>query len=48
MLWFRNQLLDSPVLEHKTQEEHEDAKCPEDNGWRHFTILSVANPDPLE
>ncbi|KFY30643.1 hypothetical protein V494_08084 [Pseudogymnoascus sp. VKM F-4513 (FW-928)] len=44
---FPDQLVDSPVLEHEAEEEHEDAQRPEDDGGRDFPALPVADPDPF-
>lgn len=42
------QLMERPVLQHKTDEEHEDPECPKDRDRGYLSILSVAYPQPSQ
>lgn len=43
-----HQFVDGPVLKHEAQDEHENAKRPEDGDRRYFAIVSVADPEPSQ
>lgn len=43
-----HQFMQSPVLQHEAQGEHQHPEGPEDCYRRHFSILSVPYPQPSE
>lgn len=41
-----NKLVDSPVLQHEAEREHEHPQCVEDDNGRDLTVVPVADPQP--
>lgn len=42
------QLMQRPVLENETGEEHQDPECPEHGHRWNLSILTIAYPQPAE